>query len=115
MDPITQEPYVFSAAELGAMKHKHASKRTRGSLELIEQTWEEILHVMDVWSLEGRRDEDSSLRSSETSRRTVRVAEGEVFEPTFFYDLLYPGDEWEAEWEDGGDVYDLFHLGRLEL
>ena len=108
-DPVTDEPYVFSSAELAEMKRKYVSKRTRGRLQLIEQTWEDILHVMDAWSLDGRRDEDSSLRSSETSRRTVRVAEGEVFEPAFFYDL-YPGDDWEADWEDGGDFDDLFHL-----
>jgi hypothetical protein len=98
------------------MKRKRSSKRTRGRLELIEPTWEDILHVMDAWSLGGRHDDDSSLWSSEPSRRRGTVAEA-IYEPAFFYDLLYPGDEWEADWdwEDGGDLDDLFHLGRFDF
>ncbi len=68
---------------------------------------------MDAWSLD-EHDEDSSLWSPEPRGRTITLTEREaIYEPAFFYDLLYPGDEWEADWEN--DFDDLFGLGPFDF
>ena len=105
INPTTQEPYVFSAAELNAMKAGRAQKQRRAREMMVEREMAMIVNEFGPMSLEDPSETDDDEFDPEVMDELYMDSFSEFFGPSpFFYAMMnqhhhdHISDE-DTEWE----------------
>ncbi|KAK2759021.1 hypothetical protein FQN54_003120 [Arachnomyces sp. PD_36] len=124
IDPDTQEPYIFSTAELNTMKARRAHKRSRARDMMVQREMAMIVSGLGAQSFEDSSElgQDDLYPGLGVGDELAFEAFSEFFGPSpFMYEMMGGGgesvigadDDWETESsdeEDDDDEYGEFYL-----